>query len=370
MTLYGTAMSAPGCCRRTLEQLPEAGFCVTCARAVVRCTRCGQAVRGDGSCQRCLRVRVAAESALEVGHANLADFRIKVSNVGESAMWLEAVRWRGVADDATQAVAVRAPLAPNEERTFHLTGISVGSAERIAAELTLVVGQGRGDLHELRSHDLMLGTVRRQSDAPAIGGDIHLGGGAQLVMGDYALGQTPSAPTPISFMPVAMTPVSEPAGVETPVADRTMRLIWTDPRSKDERIHHFGWRPTMRLGRVRATRAGGPGDEGNDLCWHAPLDGSDTRRRLAAEVSRSHARLLVRSGRVYLMDAGSTNGTTINGERLVPHTPRALRHGDVIAPWDAAKDAKYSTLGHWRVQFRANADGFTREIAIRYEKEI
>ena len=45
-------------------------------------------------------------------------------------------------------------------------------------------------------------------------------------------------------------------------------------------------------------------------------------------VSRSHALLDVRAGKLYVQDAGSTNGTYVNGERI---DSRALKTGDVVA---------------------------------------
>ena len=50
-----------------------------------------------------------------------------------------------------------------------------------------------------------------------------------------------------------------------------------------------------------------------------------------AKVSRRHARILVRDGKFYLEDLGSTNGTYINrGRRLLPGTPQPLADGDEI----------------------------------------
>lgn len=46
------------------------------------------------------------------------------------------------------------------------------------------------------------------------------------------------------------------------------------------------------------------------------------------EVSRRHARLFVQSGNVLIEDLGSTNGSSVNGQRLV--SPYALRPGEVI----------------------------------------
>jgi len=47
-----------------------------------------------------------------------------------------------------------------------------------------------------------------------------------------------------------------------------------------------------------------------------------------AEVSRKHARLILRSGGYVLEDIGSTNGTFVNGERLMG--PHMLRPGETI----------------------------------------
>ena len=47
-----------------------------------------------------------------------------------------------------------------------------------------------------------------------------------------------------------------------------------------------------------------------------------------AEVSRKHARLLFQDGSYVLEDLGSTNGTYINGQRLMG--PYQLRHGDLV----------------------------------------
>lgn len=46
------------------------------------------------------------------------------------------------------------------------------------------------------------------------------------------------------------------------------------------------------------------------------------------EVSRRHARFLLRDDNVFVEDLGSTNGTFLNGERIA--SPQQLRKGDVI----------------------------------------
>ena len=47
-------------------------------------------------------------------------------------------------------------------------------------------------------------------------------------------------------------------------------------------------------------------------------------------VSRRHAEVVRREDGCYLVDTGSTNGTTLNGEKLLPHQEQRLAHGDRI----------------------------------------
>lgn len=48
-------------------------------------------------------------------------------------------------------------------------------------------------------------------------------------------------------------------------------------------------------------------------------------------VSRLHAVIRYNAGNVIIMDLGSSNGTYINGTRIVPNVEQPLRHGDIIA---------------------------------------
>jgi hypothetical protein len=62
--------------------------------------------------------------------------------------------------------------------------------------------------------------------------------------------------------------------------------------------------------------------------------GRDAKNDLVLEssaVSREHAAVVCRDGRWYVEDHGSFNGTYLNGTRLVPGTPLALRHADRIS---------------------------------------
>ena len=49
-----------------------------------------------------------------------------------------------------------------------------------------------------------------------------------------------------------------------------------------------------------------------------------------SSVSRTHAKLRVRSGVCYISDLGSTNCTYVNGAKLAPNQEVALKNGDKI----------------------------------------
>ncbi len=48
-------------------------------------------------------------------------------------------------------------------------------------------------------------------------------------------------------------------------------------------------------------------------------------------VSRLHATLKVNNQRVFITDLGSSNGTRINGQKIMPNIDFPLNHGDMIA---------------------------------------
>lgn len=48
-------------------------------------------------------------------------------------------------------------------------------------------------------------------------------------------------------------------------------------------------------------------------------------------VSRLHAALKIARNRVSILDLGSSNGTRVNGQKIVPHVDYPLNHGDIIA---------------------------------------
>ncbi|KAF0112493.1 MAG: hypothetical protein FD147_89 [Chloroflexi bacterium] len=48
-------------------------------------------------------------------------------------------------------------------------------------------------------------------------------------------------------------------------------------------------------------------------------------------VSRLHAALRIVNSEVVITDLGSSNGTRVNGQKIVPHVDYPLNHGDLIA---------------------------------------
>jgi pSer/pThr/pTyr-binding forkhead associated (FHA) protein len=48
-------------------------------------------------------------------------------------------------------------------------------------------------------------------------------------------------------------------------------------------------------------------------------------------VSRLHAVIRKSEGNVVLVDLGSSNGTYVNGVRIMPNIEQPLRHGDIVA---------------------------------------
>jgi len=50
-----------------------------------------------------------------------------------------------------------------------------------------------------------------------------------------------------------------------------------------------------------------------------------------SKVSRKHARIVLGEGEITLEDLGSTNGTTVNGEKLPPGESRSMQQGDCVA---------------------------------------
>lgn len=62
---------------------------------------------------------------------------------------------------------------------------------------------------------------------------------------------------------------------------------------------------------------------------HPDIDLSDYNA-IEMGVSRRHVRIVRQFGTAQVEDLGSLNGTFLNGERLLPHQSRVLRHEDEL----------------------------------------
>ncbi|MBN1284809.1 MAG: FHA domain-containing protein [Anaerolineae bacterium] len=70
-------------------------------------------------------------------------------------------------------------------------------------------------------------------------------------------------------------------------------------------------------------------------------------------VSRHHATLTLDAGVFYLADAGSTRGTTVNGERLTPNKPVRLNDGAIIVLGESTR-LRFNTGAHLDKTFAAD----------------
>jgi CheY-like chemotaxis protein len=61
-------------------------------------------------------------------------------------------------------------------------------------------------------------------------------------------------------------------------------------------------------------------------------------------VSRRHAAILAELDRLAIVDLGSTNGTSVNGQRLKPNCPYRLRHGDDIQVGEVRIEVRLSVM--------------------------
>jgi len=72
----------------------------------------------------------------------------------------------------------------------------------------------------------------------------------------------------------------------------------------------------------------GRGSEGQSVMPDFDLSQYDAFK---AGVSRMHAAIRVVADQVIITDLGSSNGTSINGEKIEPHVPHSLRSGDILS---------------------------------------
>lgn len=72
---------------------------------------------------------------------------------------------------------------------------------------------------------------------------------------------------------------------------------------------------------------------------------------LKSGISRQHAMIKVDNLSYYITDLSSTNGTRINGEKIIPHQDHLLYHGDLLS------------LGRLLIQVLVSAERSPKQIA-------
>ncbi len=110
--------------------------------------------------------------------------------------------------------------------------------------------------------------------------------------------------------PVPPAPVTTPGSADAAVS---LHLI------ESGMILHLAGQNEFTLGRVA---------EGQPILPDVDLSPYEA---YAQGVSRLHAVLKLNNQRIFITDLGSSNGTRVNGQKIMPNVDYPLNHGDVIA---------------------------------------
>ena len=144
----------------------------------------------------------------------------------------------------------------------------------------------------------------------------------------------PVAPAPNLSPPnVAPPDVAAPAAYAPPIsanAGAPTVAGWAQPAQNNAPANAPTIRatqPAFVLASLQGQRIAVPGGAPPASVGRAP---NNAIALAEAGVSSRHAQLSWRNGALQLTDLGSTNGTFVNGERLAPHAPRALKVGDRV----------------------------------------
>jgi hypothetical protein len=140
--------------------------------------------------------------------------------------------------------------------------------------------------------------------------------GAQLLISEtlttHAFRRSPSDTLDASKLQV--DPVAEAQKVVTDDLDASISLHLVD----SGKVLHLAGRNEFTFGRMT---------EGQPILPDVDLSPYEA---YAQGVSRLHASLKVAGQRVVIMDMGSSNGTRVNGQKIIPHVDYPLSHGDII----------------------------------------
>ncbi len=140
--------------------------------------------------------------------------------------------------------------------------------------------------------------------------------GAQLISVEHlttqSINRTPSDALDVSL---SQSIQETPATVASAGGDAVVSLHLME----SGKIIHLVGRSEYTLGRVT---------EGQPIVPDVDLSQQDA---YSQGVSRLHASLRISQNRVSVFDLGSSNGTRVNGQKIVPHVDYPLSHGDIIS---------------------------------------
>jgi len=139
--------------------------------------------------------------------------------------------------------------------------------------------------------------------------------GAQLVLSDRMATQSIPRNTSEILVPSLENTPSTAALPQVGAPDAVVSLYLAD----SGQIIHLAGRTEFTLGRVADNQPILPDIDFS--LFEAYSQG----------VSRLHASLKIINLRVVITDLGSSNGTRVNGQKIMPHIDYLLNHGDVIA---------------------------------------
>ncbi len=139
--------------------------------------------------------------------------------------------------------------------------------------------------------------------------------GAQLVSTEHLATQVISRNTSEILIPSLESAGSTTTGSPSNTPDAMVSLYLVD----SGQILHLAGRSEFTLGRVAESQPILP-----DVDF-SPYEA------YAQGVSRLHASLKIINQRVVITDLGSSNGTRVNGQKIMPHIDYLLNHGDVVA---------------------------------------
>ncbi len=139
--------------------------------------------------------------------------------------------------------------------------------------------------------------------------------GAQLVSTEHLATQVISRNTSEILIPSLESAASTNSGSSNNKPDAIVSLYLVD----SGQILHLAGRSEFTLGRVAESQPILP-----DVDF-SPYEA------YAQGVSRLHASLKIINQRVVITDLGSSNGTRVNGQKIMPHIDYLLNHGDVVA---------------------------------------